>query len=97
MIDIKNFIPYTLDAVKELQEDEALDIRPMKRDRKVVIRKGQEGYDVFETGFYKEDYYGIPYTKLKKLLKTLEKKEFPRSNKLWFKIIQDEEINKEEV
>ena len=33
----------------------------------------------------------IPYTKLKKFLKTLEKKEFPRSNKLWFKIVKDEE------
>lgn len=46
MIDIKNFIPYILDAVKELQEDEVLDIKAIERDQKVVIRKDQEGYDI---------------------------------------------------
>jgi len=47
----------------------------------VVVKKPSERYLVIENGYH-SDRFEIPVGKLKKLMKVLLKKEFPRSNKV---------------
>ena len=82
MIDKTNIIETVLQKMKGLAVGHHLDLRTYKRDRSVVIVKGKDdSYLVVEDGFYKEK-YEVKHGKLKRLLKSLLKKEFPRSNKI---------------
>ena len=59
-----------------------LDLRTYKRNRSVIIVKiTEEDLMVIENGFFK-DRFQIKAAKLRKLLKSLLKKEFPRSRKI---------------
>ena len=59
-----------------------LDLRTYKRNRSVIIVKmTQDDFMVIENGFFK-DRFQIKAPKLQKLLKSLLKKEFPRSRKI---------------
>lgn len=59
-----------------------LDLRTYKRNRSVIIvKQGKEDVLVIENGYFQER-FKLKQEKLRKLLKTLLKKEFPRSNKI---------------
>ena len=82
MIDKTTLIPAVLQKAKKLPVNHCIDVRTYKRDRSVLIVK--LSIDVFlvkEDGFYQEE-FEVPLGKLSKLLKTLLKKEFPRSHKV---------------
>lgn len=82
MIDKTNIIETVFQKLKGLPEGHYLDLRTYKRDRSVVIVKRQDDRClVVEEGFYKKR-YEVKRGRLRKLLKTLLKKEFPRSNKI---------------
>lgn len=82
MIDKATAIPVIMTKLKKLPQGHAIDIRTYKRNRSVVIaRIGEDEYDVVEKGFH-EDRFLVPLSKMKKLLKALLKKEFPRSTKM---------------
>jgi len=82
MIDIAGAIPTVLTEAKKLAIGAGLDLRTFKRDRSVVIRKvGDDAYSVVEDGF-ETNRFETAHKGLKKLLKTLLKREFPRSNKI---------------
>lgn len=82
MIDKTNIIETVLQKMKGLTVGHHLDLRTYKRDRSVVIvKRKNDSYLVIEDGFYKEK-YEVRHEKLKRLLKSLLKKEFPRSNKV---------------
>ncbi len=84
MIDKTNIIETVFQKLKGLPEGHFLDLRTYKRDRSVVIVKRKDDTClVVEDGFFKEE-YEVKREKLKKLLKSLIKKEFPRSNKIRF-------------
>ncbi|MGG7077125.1 hypothetical protein [Clostridium sardiniense] len=87
MINIDSFIRTTINTLKKINVNDSIDVRPFKKDRKVVIIKNEHSFDVIEDGFFQCEYRDLKLDKLKKLLKTLKKREFPRSNKLWFNII----------
>ncbi|QJB55385.1 hypothetical protein [Pseudodesulfovibrio sp. zrk46] len=82
MIDIAGAIPTITSKLKKLPVGKGLDLRTYKRDRSVVIlRTAEDGYMVAENGFEKNQFESN-FKGLKKLLKTLLKREFPRSNKI---------------
>ncbi len=67
---------------KKLPIGHAIDMRTYKRNRSVVIKRiGNDEFDVVEKGFF-EDRFLVPLARMKKLLKSLLKKEFPRSTKI---------------
>ena len=82
MIDKATAIPTIMNKLKKLPMGHAIDIRTYKRNRSVVIaRVGDDEFDVVEKGFHEERFL-LPLSKMKKLLKNLLKKEFPRSTKM---------------
>ena len=82
MLDVSSFIPAVLAKLNKLPPGHALDLRTYKRNRSVIIRKEDEDSFVFlENGFHR-DRFIVPADKLKKTLKKMQKKEFPRSRKV---------------
>ena len=82
MLDKATALPALLRKLDKLPQGHALDLRTYKRNRSVLIRRvGRDAFDVAEDGFHRED-FRVPFSDLKKLLKTLLKREFPRSTKI---------------
>lgn len=82
MIDKTTALQTVLRKLAKLPIGHALDLRTYKRNRSVLIKRtGDDAFDVVETGFSK-DRFLVPLSKMKKLLKLLFKKEFPRSTKI---------------
>jgi len=82
MIDIASAIPTILTKTKKLPVGQGLDLRTYKRDRSVAIKKIEaDTFEIQENGFEKNRFES-DHKGLKKLLKTLLKREFPRSNKI---------------
>ncbi len=82
MISKTGIITTVLERVKKLPLDHYLDIRTYKRNRSVIIvKKRDENCLVIENGYSYEEFL-VPFAKLKKQLKVLLKKEFPRSRKV---------------
>ncbi|MEN8135059.1 MAG: hypothetical protein ABFS18_05925 [Thermodesulfobacteriota bacterium] len=82
MIDKSSLIKTVLAKLHKLPVGHYLDLQTYKRDRSVIIvKQAAEALLVVEDGFYR-DSFAINNAKLKGLLKTLLKKEFPRSNKV---------------
>ncbi|WP_029897222.1 hypothetical protein [Desulfohalovibrio reitneri] len=82
MIDKVNAIDTVLTRLDKLEPGQALDLRTYKRNRSVVIlKRDAERLTVVQDG-YEKNTFEITRPKLKKTLKTLLKKEFPRSTKV---------------
>lgn len=82
MIDKDKIIETVRERLKKLPVGHYLDLRTYKRNRSVIIvNKGEENLLVIENGYYQEIFH-LKEEKLNKLLKTLLRKEFPRSNKI---------------
>lgn len=82
MIDKATAIESVMRKLKKLPLGHAIDLRTFKRNRSVVIaRTGEDEFDVVESGFFEERFI-VPLGTMKKLLKGLFKKEFPRSTKI---------------
>ena len=82
MIDKATAIPTIMNKLKKLPIGHAIDIRTYKRNRSVVIARISDiEFDVVEKGFHEERFM-LPMQKMKKLLKLLLKREFPRSTKM---------------
>jgi hypothetical protein len=82
MIDI-NVIEQTLLArLDDLDAGHCIDIRTYKRNRSVLfIKVSEDEFRVRENG-YRTETFEVRRGKLKKLIKTLIKREFPRSRKV---------------
>lgn len=82
MLDIAGAIPNIITKLKKLPVGRGLDLRTFKRDRSVLIlRTAEDEYTVNENGF-EQTVFETNIKGMKKLLKTLLKREFPRSNKI---------------
>jgi predicted thioesterase len=82
MIDKATGVETVIRKLKKLPVGHAVDLRTYKRNRSVVIRRtAADEFDVVENGFF-QDRFQVDLSKMKKLLKTLFKKEFPRSTKI---------------
>ena len=83
--DMINVVMYTL---KSINVNDKVSFKTFKKDRKVEIVKLSKTYNIIEDGFEKKKFLEIEYKEVKKILKELQKKEFPRSNKILYKIIR---------
>ena len=82
MIDKTRIIDSVLEKLKKLPVSHYMDLRTYKRNRSLIIAKMSEGdLLVIENGYFKER-FRIKPEKLKRLLSTLVKREFPRSHKI---------------
>ncbi len=83
MNDKTTIIPTVLERLGKLQKGQCLDMRTFKRNRSVaIVCTGDDSFTVIERGFHEESWEGQTAEKVKRLLKTLLKREFPRSNKI---------------
>ncbi|MDY6837035.1 MAG: hypothetical protein SWH78_03585 [Thermodesulfobacteriota bacterium] len=88
MIDKTTIMDTVCERLKRLPVSHCLDLRTYKRNRSVMIAKlGEDDLLVIENGFFKERFRVRP-EKLKKLLKRLIKKEFPRSRKIRLYVLE---------
>ena len=82
MIEKGYVIAAIITRLKKLPVGDHLDVRSYKRDRSIlIIREDETSLRIIERGFFEEE-FTVAITQLKKLLKTIIKREFPRSNKL---------------
>lgn len=82
MIPITTVIPTVMLRIKKLPLGHGLDLRTYKRNRSIlIVRKSEDSLTVVENG-YGQEQFEVPASKLPRLLKSLMKKEFPRSNKI---------------
>lgn len=89
MIDIKNFRKYTFESLKKIDVGNKIELLTFKKDRKVTIEKiGQNIFNVIQDGFEYKQFDNLDNKKLGKILKQIQRTEFPRSNKFFLKIIK---------
>ena len=82
MIDKTTIIEVILDRLKKLPNGHYLDVRTYKRNRSVLIVKNNEDdILIIEDGYF-QDRFHIHINKIKKTLKVLLRREFPRSHKI---------------
>lgn len=83
MIDKTVIIETVLERLPKLPVGHYLDMRTYKRNRWVLfIKTAEDEYTVIQEGFERDRFENVPRARLKKLMKTLLKKEFPRSTKV---------------
>lgn len=82
MIDMATLIPTLLKRLRALPVGDYLDVCSYKRDRYLhLIKVDHDSFRIVETGFEQSDFV-VDGAGLKKSLKVLVKREFPRSNKI---------------
>lgn len=87
MLDIKHFTKIPVDKLRKLNSGDRIELLTYKKDRKVVItKKDKHLCDVTEDGFEMKEFHDIEDSGLAKLLKQLQRIEFPRSNKFFLEI-----------
>jgi len=91
-VDKGRVLQETLARLSRLGEGEGLLLQPYKKDRSVYVIRRKSMYQVLERGFAKKE-FAVEKGKVKKLLKTLCKKEFHRSNKVWLNFCTAEEVD----
>ncbi len=90
-IDKGRIVQEIVARLSKLKDGEGLLLQPYKKDRSVyVIRRGS-CCRVLERGFVRKECV-LEMNKVRKLLKTVCKREFPRSNKIWLKLCAAEEV-----
>jgi len=81
MIDISNALPTVLTKLKTLSPGHYIELLTYKKDRSIkMVKISESELLVVEKGFVTQE-VSIDPKKLKKILKSLIKREFPRSNK----------------
>lgn len=89
MVSITDFFNVALHTLKRIEIRDKVNFKTFKKDRQVEIEKLEQGlFNVKEDGFERKIFRNLDEKELKRVLKYLQKKEFPKSNKLWYKIIR---------
>lgn len=89
MVSIADFVDVALYALKRIEINDKVNFKTFKKDRQVEIEKiDNRLFNVIENGFDRKVFLNLDEKNLKRTLKYLQKKEFPKSNKLWYKIIK---------
>lgn len=89
-VDKGRLIQETVARLSKLGEGEGLLLQPYKKDRSIYVVRRKNEYLVVERGFARKEFI-VDMKKIKKLLKTLCRKEFPRSNKVWLNYVAQED------
>ncbi|MGL5634286.1 MAG: hypothetical protein ACRCX8_14880 [Sarcina sp.] len=89
MVEISNFIEATFVKLKHIKVGESVCISTFKKDRHLIVFKIDEDRFVLrEQGYEKKIFHDLDKRGLKKLLKTLAKVEFPRSNMVHLSVLK---------
>lgn len=83
-VDKGRILHETLLRLAKLAVGESLVLQPFKKDRTVCLVALGGAVRILERGFAESDYV-VEEKKIKKELKVLCRREFPRSNKVWLK------------
>ena len=86
MVSNLDFINIAMTSLKRMTPNQKLIFKTFKKDRKVEVLKLENSYTVIEDGFKNNIIENLGYKEIKKILKEIQKIEFPRSNKLWYSI-----------
>ena len=82
MLDKATAVQEVLRRLRKMEAGDSLELLTWKKDRSLLLVKQSENEVViYERGFIEEEYL-VNFNKLKKLLKTLLKREFPRTYKI---------------
>ena len=85
MLDKAIAVQEVLRCLRKMETGDSLELLTWKKDRSLLlVKQSGEKVVVVERGFVEEEYQ-IEFNKLKKLLKSLLKREFPRSHKIRIK------------
>ncbi len=90
-VDKGRILHETLACLQGLEPDQGLLLQPFKKDRSVCISFLDGAVAVVEKGFVEKEYL-VGKKKIKKLLKGICKREFPRSNKIWLQQLSSQEL-----
>ena len=90
-VDNGRLLHETLARLARLEEGDGVLLQPFKKDRAIFVILQDGMYQVLERGFVRKD-FAVDSKKIKKLLKRLCRREFPRSNKVWLTLHTAEEI-----
>jgi len=83
MIDRNAAVPAILERLEKLPQGHCLEIRTYKRNRRVLFhRVGGNTWTVYQDGFDTDIFTDVPRDKMRKLLQSLLRREFPRSTKI---------------
>ena len=89
MVSIVDFVDVALYTVKRIEINDKVNFKTFKKDREVEIEKIDKGlFNVSENGFNRKVSLNLHEKDLKRTLKYLQKIDFHKSNKLWYKIIR---------
>jgi hypothetical protein len=95
MIDKDKIIETVIEKLENLPLEHYLDLRTYKRNRSVaIVKKSEDDFLIIEDGYFHKRYH-LRLDKLKKTLKALLRKEFPRSHKIRLYVMG--RYNKEET
>ncbi len=89
-VDKGRLLHTVLLRLKQLEKGKSVLLQPYKKDRSICVIRQNEGFQVLECGFARREFV-VAAGKVKKLLKVLIRKEFPRSNKIWLTILETEQ------
>jgi len=82
MIDKDKIIETVIEKLENLPLEHYLDLRTYKRNRSVaIVKRSEDDFLIIEDGYFQERHQ-LKSEKLKKTLKALLRKEFPRSHKI---------------
>jgi len=83
MIDRTVILDTMLQRARKLPVGHGFEVLTYKRNRGMaVVRTGEDSFDVLEHGYSDERFEDVCEARLKKLCKTLLRREFPRSTKV---------------
>lgn len=86
MLDKAIAVQEVLRCLRKMETGDSLELLTWKKDRSLLlVKQSGEKVVVVERGFFVEEEYQVEFNKLKKLLKSLLKREFPRSHKIRIK------------
>lgn len=72
----------TLVRLVQLEEDDTVLLQSFKKDRAILVTLQEGMYQVLERGFVRKDFV-VEIKKIRKLLKSVCRRAFPNSRKLW--------------
>jgi hypothetical protein len=82
MLDKATAVQEVLRRLQKMDSGETLELLTWKKDRSLLlVRQERDKILVHERGFVDQE-FRVDFSKIKKLLKTLIKREFPRSHKI---------------
>lgn len=90
-IDKGRILHETLRFLTKLEAGEGIVLQPYKKDRSLYLVPDGVTIRIIERGFVRNDYV-VEASKLKKALKVVVRREFPRSNKVWLLRLPCEDV-----